>query len=57
MDFLILTGKLLDQFKATVDKNYSNIKKLGVEYPYLDYTKSLDFLMMTIKGFSEIEKE
>jgi Fic family protein len=29
---------------------YSNIKKLGLEYENLDYSKSLDFLLMTVKG-------
>jgi Fic family protein len=29
---------------------YSNIKKLGLEYEELDYSKSLDFLLMTITG-------
>ncbi len=29
---------------------YSNIKKLGLEYEYLDYDKSLDFLLMTVSG-------
>ena len=29
---------------------YSNIKKLGTEYEGLDYSKSLDFLLMTAQG-------
>lgn len=29
---------------------YSNIRKLGLEYDYLDYGKSLDFLLMTVNG-------
>jgi Fic family protein len=29
---------------------YSNIKKLGMEYEELDYSKSLDFLLMTVTG-------
>jgi Fic family protein len=29
---------------------YSNIKKLGLEYDFLDYSKSLDFLLMTVQG-------
>ena len=36
---------------------YSNIKKLGVEYPELDYTKALDFLMMTINSLKETTEE
>ena len=32
-------------------KNYSsNIKNLGLEYEDLDYSKSLDFLLMTVNG-------
>ncbi len=34
---------------------YSNIKKLGVEYENLDYSKSLDFLLMTIKELDSEE--
>lgn len=29
---------------------YSNLRRLGLEYETLDYTKSLDFLMMTAKS-------
>ena len=29
---------------------YVNIKKLGLEYDYLDFNKSLDFLLMTVQG-------
>lgn len=29
---------------------YANIRKIGLEYQNLDYSKSLDFLLMTIKG-------
>jgi Fic family protein len=29
---------------------YSNIKALGLEYDDLDYDKSLDFLLMTVRG-------
>lgn len=32
---------------------YSNIKKLGLEYEELDYSKSLDFLLMTVNGINE----
>jgi Fic family protein len=28
---------------------YSNLRKLGLEYDHLNYTKSLDFLLMTIR--------
>ena len=32
---------------------YSNIRKLGLEYKELDYTKSLDFFLMTVNGIDE----
>lgn len=32
---------------------YSNIKKLGLEYEELDYSKCLDFLLMTVSGIDE----
>jgi len=34
---------------------YSNIKKLGIDYEELDYSKSLDFLLMTVTGINEQE--
>ena len=32
---------------------YSNIRKIGLEYEDLDYLKSLDFLVMTVKGIDD----
>jgi len=32
---------------------YANIKKVGFEYDNLDYSKSLDFLLMTVKGIDD----
>lgn len=34
---------------------YSNLKKLGLEYEDLDYSKGLDFLLMTASGI-DVEK-
>jgi Fic family protein len=34
---------------------YANIRKLGLEYDDLDYSKSLDFLLMTISGIKDQE--
>lgn len=34
---------------------YSNIRKLGLEYEELDYSKSLAFLLMTVQGIDEQE--
>ena len=35
---------------------YANIKKIGLEYENLDYSLSLDFLLMTVKGIEENKK-
>lgn len=32
---------------------YSNIRKIGLEYENLDYSKSLDFLLMTVLGIDD----
>jgi len=32
---------------------YSNIRKIGLEYDDLDYSKCLDFLLMTVKGIDD----
>lgn len=32
---------------------YTNIRKVGLEYEDLDYSKSLDFLLMTVKGIDD----
>ena len=32
---------------------YSNLRKIGLEYDELDYSKSLDFLLMTTKGIDD----
>jgi len=32
---------------------YSNIRKIGLEYEDLEYSKSLDFLLMTVMGMDE----
>lgn len=34
---------------------YSNIRKIGLEYEDLDYSKCLDFLLMTVKGIDDQE--
>lgn len=36
-----------------LNEYYSNIRKIGLEYEDLDYSKSLDFLLMTVNGFDE----
>ena len=60
-----LTNKIGDaavmvQLEKNYYKNlkqyYSNIRKLGLEYDELDYSKSLDFLLMTVRGLDEQSK-
>jgi Fic family protein len=34
---------------------YSNIRKIGLEYEDLDYSRCLDFLLMTVKGIEDQE--
>jgi hypothetical protein len=34
---------------------YSNIRKIGLEYDDLDYSKCFDFLLMTVTGIDEQE--
>lgn len=41
-------------FKKLVDY-YTNIRNLGIEYDELDYSKSLDFLLMTVQGIDKQE--
>ena len=36
---------------------YSNIKKLGLEYVELDYSKAMDFLLMTINSLKKESKD
>lgn len=32
---------------------YSNIRKIGLEYEYLDYSKCFDFLLLTVQGIDD----
>jgi len=34
---------------------YNNIRKIGLEYDFLDYSKSLDFLLMTINFVNQTD--
>ena len=38
-----------------ISNYYSNIKKLGLEYDDLDYSKSLNFLLMTVNGIEDVK--
>ncbi|MCX6320511.1 MAG: Fic family protein [Bacteroidia bacterium] len=46
----IVSVKLEKNYYKNLSDYYKNIKKLGLEYDCLDYSKSLDFLNMTISG-------
>lgn len=45
--------QLEKNYYQNLDTYYSNIKKLGTEYQYLDYSKGLDFLLMTVNGMQK----
>ena len=52
----IATSVQLEKNYYNKIKNYySNIKKLGLEYEDLDYSKSLDFLLMTVNGINDVK--
>lgn len=42
--------QLEKNYFKTLKEYYANIRKIGLEYDELDYSKGLDFLLMTIKG-------
>jgi Fic family protein len=46
-------AQLEKNYYKNLSNYYANIKKLGLEYDNLDYSKSLDFLLMTVKGIDE----
>ena len=45
--------QLEKNYYQNLETYYSNIKKLGTEYQYLDYSKCLDFLLMTVNGMQK----
>lgn len=47
--------QLEKNYYLNIKTYYNNIKKLGLEYEELDYKKSLDFLLMTVKSIKELE--
>lgn len=48
--------QLEKNYYSNLKDYYNNIKKLGLEYEDLDYTKSLDFLLMTVTSLDNKEK-
>lgn len=48
------TSVLLEKnYYKKLNDYYANIRKLGLEYEDLDYSKSLDFLLMTVKWIDD----
>jgi Fic family protein len=45
--------QLEKNYYKKLDSYYLNIKKLGIEYDKLNYSRALDFLLMTISGLKE----
>jgi len=45
--------KLEKNYYQKLNDYYTNIRKLGLEYEDLDYSKSLDFLLMTVRGIDD----
>ena len=45
--------QLEKNYYRNLESYYRNIKKLGIEYDDLDYSKSLKFLLMTISGLNK----
>jgi Fic family protein len=45
--------QLEKNYYKKLKKYYSNIRKIGLEYEDLDYSKCLDFLLMTVKGIDD----
>jgi len=49
------TVQIEKNYYIKIKNYYSNIKKLGLEYEDLDYSKSLDFLLMTVNGIDDVK--
>ena len=47
--------QLEKNYYRNIKDYYANIRKIGLEYENLDYSKSLDFLLMTVKGIDAHE--
>ena len=52
---LATSVQLEKNYYNEIKNYYSNIKKLGLEYEDLDYSKSLDFLLMTVNGINDVK--
>jgi len=52
---LATSVQLEKNYYNKIKSYYSNLKKPGLEYEDLDYSKSLDFLLMTVTGINEVK--
>lgn len=50
-----ISVQLEKNYYMKINEYYSNLRKLGLEYVELDYSKSLDFLLMTVSGIDEVK--
>jgi Fic family protein len=51
----VISVQLEKNYYMKINEYYSNLRKLGLEYVELDYSKSLDFLLMTVSGIDEVK--
>ena len=49
--------ELEKNYYSNKPKYYDNIRDIGLEYKKLDYSKSLNFLLMTINSLKKIKKK
>ena len=47
--------QLEKNYYLKINDYYSNLRKLGIEYGDLDYSKGLDFLLMTVNGINDVK--
>ena len=47
--------QLEKNYYIKIKNYYSNIKRLGIEYEEIDYSKSLDFLLMTVNSINDLK--
>jgi Fic family protein len=52
---LATSVQLEKNYYNKIKNYYSKIKKLGLEYEDLDYSKNLDFLLMTVNGINDVK--
>ena len=49
--------ELEKNYYSNKPKYYNNIRRIGLEYEKLDYSKGLEFLLMTINSLKKVKKE